>query len=396
MGAQGDQRGGGVTEASSLLGGSPRRPCGQKGSPYHTGQLHPVALVADLLQHINQVKTAEGYGFKQDKPQTVSSPPHLIPVIKRHCGMHLVCIWLRGQRGFKCDKEFCNMSRNKSGQLECQFSPRCDKKGKEKQDWVVITVTPGGRFKLKESLDHASEPEEGWCGRSPGNQKQLIAVQRSGLGLDQDWYPGQELSRKAGVVTCIVTELLLASLPINSTVPAPSGQREQSSSPAAKDACTEDETNHIVLYVSVSRLLKNHPGAKIYWVEPGLHIPRERLTLTCLLNPAIQSQLPRHFPAAPLKETAHLKSLLLDLQTLQITAPARALPPAALRRLCWAAADGKNVRKVWGERWSVSLMELSSMPPQPKKASVNLDKPTCSKALFFRYPQSLGWILHPF
>ncbi|KAI4588110.1 hypothetical protein MJG53_002518 [Ovis ammon polii x Ovis aries] len=200
MGAQGDQRGGGVTEASSLLGGSPRRPCGQKGSPYHTGQLHPVALVADLLQHINQVKTAEGYGFKQDK----------------------------------------------------------------------------------------------------------------------------------------------------------------SSSPAAKDACTEDETNHIVLYVSVSRLLKNHPGAKIYWVEPGLHIPRERLT------------------------------------TLQIAAPARALPPAALRRLCWAAADGKNVRKVWGERWSVSLMELSSMPPQPKKASVNLDKPTCSKALFFRYPQSLGWILHPF
>lgn len=50
----GDQRGGGVTEASSLLGGSPRRPCGRKGSPYHTGQ------------HINQMKTAEGYGFKQE------------------------------------------------------------------------------------------------------------------------------------------------------------------------------------------------------------------------------------------------------------------------------------------------------------------------------------------
>ena len=33
---------------------------------------------------------------------------------------------------------------------------------------VVITVTPGGRFRLKESLDRASEPEEGWCGRSPG------------------------------------------------------------------------------------------------------------------------------------------------------------------------------------------------------------------------------------
>uniref|UniRef100_A0A8C4PM68 protein-tyrosine-phosphatase n=1 Tax=Equus asinus asinus TaxID=83772 RepID=A0A8C4PM68_EQUAS len=52
--------------ASSLLGGSPRRPCGRKGSPYHTGQLHPAVRVADLLQHINQMKTAEGYGFKQE------------------------------------------------------------------------------------------------------------------------------------------------------------------------------------------------------------------------------------------------------------------------------------------------------------------------------------------
>uniref|UniRef100_A0A452U2E0 Receptor-type tyrosine-protein phosphatase U n=1 Tax=Ursus maritimus TaxID=29073 RepID=A0A452U2E0_URSMA len=50
----------------SLLGGSPRRPCGRKGSPYHTGQLHPAVRVADLLQHISQMKTAEGYGFKQE------------------------------------------------------------------------------------------------------------------------------------------------------------------------------------------------------------------------------------------------------------------------------------------------------------------------------------------
>uniref|UniRef100_A0A452U2C9 Receptor-type tyrosine-protein phosphatase U n=1 Tax=Ursus maritimus TaxID=29073 RepID=A0A452U2C9_URSMA len=63
---RGDQRSGGVTEASSLLGGSPRRPCGRKGSPYHTGQLHPAVRVADLLQHISQMKTAEGYGFKQE------------------------------------------------------------------------------------------------------------------------------------------------------------------------------------------------------------------------------------------------------------------------------------------------------------------------------------------
>uniref|UniRef100_A0A8C5G8A1 protein-tyrosine-phosphatase n=1 Tax=Gouania willdenowi TaxID=441366 RepID=A0A8C5G8A1_GOUWI len=53
-------------KASSLLGGSPRHQCGRKGSPYHTGQLHPAVRVADLLQHINQMKTAEGYGFKQE------------------------------------------------------------------------------------------------------------------------------------------------------------------------------------------------------------------------------------------------------------------------------------------------------------------------------------------
>uniref|UniRef100_A0A665UR60 protein-tyrosine-phosphatase n=1 Tax=Echeneis naucrates TaxID=173247 RepID=A0A665UR60_ECHNA len=54
------------TIVSSLLGGSPRHQCGRKGSPYHTGQLHPAVRVADLLQHINQMKTAEGYGFKQE------------------------------------------------------------------------------------------------------------------------------------------------------------------------------------------------------------------------------------------------------------------------------------------------------------------------------------------
>lgn len=62
----GDQRSNIVNESSSLLGGSPRRQCGRKGSPYHTGQLHPAVRVADLLQHINQMKTAEGYGFKQE------------------------------------------------------------------------------------------------------------------------------------------------------------------------------------------------------------------------------------------------------------------------------------------------------------------------------------------
>ncbi|KAF0047540.1 hypothetical protein F2P81_001173, partial [Scophthalmus maximus] len=55
-----------VNESSSLLGGSPHRHCRKKSSPYHTGQLHPAVRVADLLQHINQMKTAEGYGFKQE------------------------------------------------------------------------------------------------------------------------------------------------------------------------------------------------------------------------------------------------------------------------------------------------------------------------------------------
>uniref|UniRef100_A0A4W4FXT3 Receptor-type tyrosine-protein phosphatase U n=1 Tax=Electrophorus electricus TaxID=8005 RepID=A0A4W4FXT3_ELEEL len=55
-----------VNESSSLLGGSPRRHCRRKSSPYHTGQLRPAVRVADLLQHINQMKTAEGYGFKQE------------------------------------------------------------------------------------------------------------------------------------------------------------------------------------------------------------------------------------------------------------------------------------------------------------------------------------------
>ncbi|XP_062376996.1 protein tyrosine phosphatase receptor type Ma isoform X6 [Sardina pilchardus] len=34
--------------------------------PYQTGQLHPAIRVADLLQHITQMKCAEGYGFKEE------------------------------------------------------------------------------------------------------------------------------------------------------------------------------------------------------------------------------------------------------------------------------------------------------------------------------------------
>ncbi|XP_047672606.1 receptor-type tyrosine-protein phosphatase U isoform X1 [Tachysurus fulvidraco] len=63
--ARTDQRSS-VNESSSLLGGSPRRHCCRKNSPYHTGQLRPAVRVADLLQHINQMKTSECYGFKQE------------------------------------------------------------------------------------------------------------------------------------------------------------------------------------------------------------------------------------------------------------------------------------------------------------------------------------------
>uniref|UniRef100_A0A7N6BU29 protein-tyrosine-phosphatase n=1 Tax=Anabas testudineus TaxID=64144 RepID=A0A7N6BU29_ANATE len=70
---------------NSLLGGSPHRHCRRKSSPYHTGQLHPAVRVADLLQHINQMKTAEGYGFKQEyevrkekKEKHTTSPTHNI------------------------------------------------------------------------------------------------------------------------------------------------------------------------------------------------------------------------------------------------------------------------------------------------------------------------------
>ncbi|KAK2496846.1 hypothetical protein MC885_021096 [Smutsia gigantea] len=43
--------------------------------PYQTGQLHPAIRVADLLQHITQMKCAEGYGFKEEYEVSTSSLP---------------------------------------------------------------------------------------------------------------------------------------------------------------------------------------------------------------------------------------------------------------------------------------------------------------------------------
>uniref|UniRef100_A0A6Q2Z4S0 protein-tyrosine-phosphatase n=1 Tax=Esox lucius TaxID=8010 RepID=A0A6Q2Z4S0_ESOLU len=56
-------------DTSSLVqshGHSLRKREGAVDVPYQTGQLHPAIRVADLLQHITQMKCAEGYGFKEE------------------------------------------------------------------------------------------------------------------------------------------------------------------------------------------------------------------------------------------------------------------------------------------------------------------------------------------
>ncbi|XP_041043600.1 receptor-type tyrosine-protein phosphatase kappa isoform X2 [Carcharodon carcharias] len=55
-----------VSAESSRLLDVPRYHCDPTESPYQTGQLHPAIRVADLLQHINLMKTSEGYGFKEE------------------------------------------------------------------------------------------------------------------------------------------------------------------------------------------------------------------------------------------------------------------------------------------------------------------------------------------
>lgn len=46
--------------------------------PYQTGQLHPAIRVADLLQHITQMKCAESYGFKEEYEVSTSAAPQLL------------------------------------------------------------------------------------------------------------------------------------------------------------------------------------------------------------------------------------------------------------------------------------------------------------------------------
>uniref|UniRef100_A0A8C9YYB2 protein-tyrosine-phosphatase n=1 Tax=Sander lucioperca TaxID=283035 RepID=A0A8C9YYB2_SANLU len=54
-------------ETSSLVQSHyKQRESEREAPPYQTGQLHPAIRVADLLQHITQMKCAEGYGFKEE------------------------------------------------------------------------------------------------------------------------------------------------------------------------------------------------------------------------------------------------------------------------------------------------------------------------------------------
>ncbi|KAJ8008983.1 hypothetical protein DPEC_G00084090 [Dallia pectoralis] len=55
-----------VAAESSRLLDVPRYHCEGTESPYQTGQLHPAIRVADLLQHINLMKTSDSYGFKEE------------------------------------------------------------------------------------------------------------------------------------------------------------------------------------------------------------------------------------------------------------------------------------------------------------------------------------------
>ncbi|XP_076872717.1 receptor-type tyrosine-protein phosphatase kappa isoform X4 [Brachyhypopomus gauderio] len=55
-----------VAVENSRLLDVPRYHCEGTESPYQTGQLHPAIRVADLLQHINLMKTSDSYGFKEE------------------------------------------------------------------------------------------------------------------------------------------------------------------------------------------------------------------------------------------------------------------------------------------------------------------------------------------
>ncbi|PWA15702.1 hypothetical protein CCH79_00019593 [Gambusia affinis] len=69
-----------TSETSSLVQSHyKQREAEREAPPYQTGQLHPAIRVADLLQHITQMKCAEGYGFKEEYEvrSRLSDPAHI-------------------------------------------------------------------------------------------------------------------------------------------------------------------------------------------------------------------------------------------------------------------------------------------------------------------------------
>lgn len=84
-----------TSETSSLVQSHyKQREAEREALPYQTGQLHPAIRVADLLQHITQMKCAEGYGFKEE--YEVRRRPHPPPVWAELCKLKSVKSLLQG------------------------------------------------------------------------------------------------------------------------------------------------------------------------------------------------------------------------------------------------------------------------------------------------------------
>ena len=69
-----------TSDTSSLVQshGFKKRSEEREAVPYQTAQLHPAIRVADLLQHITQMKCSEGYGFKEEyevRPALLTAQP---------------------------------------------------------------------------------------------------------------------------------------------------------------------------------------------------------------------------------------------------------------------------------------------------------------------------------
>lgn len=94
-----------ATAESSRLLDVPRYLCEGTESPYQTGQLHPAIRVADLLQHINLMKTSDSYGFKEEY-EVRSSAVSFREEISLWKEQPFVCVALQKDaakcRGFKC------------------------------------------------------------------------------------------------------------------------------------------------------------------------------------------------------------------------------------------------------------------------------------------------------